>query len=105
MMHRLGWTGPRNSSQDNHAWFKWQRGYRGPTLIHRVTVPKLPPRDEDDWRVPYDPDADIRESVKEGFRAIRERKAQGGPGWGEHSDYPDLPTCLRRTPIVDEAAS
>jgi hypothetical protein len=30
----------------------------------------------------YDADDDIRKSVAEGFRAIRERKANGGAGWG-----------------------
>jgi hypothetical protein len=29
----------------------------------------------------YDADDDIRKSVAEGFRTIRERKAAGGPGW------------------------
>jgi N6-adenosine-specific RNA methylase IME4 len=29
----------------------------------------------------YDPEDDIRRSVEEGFKAIRERKANGGPGW------------------------
>ena len=29
------------------------------------------------------PDDDITKSVQEGFAAIRERKAAGGPGWGE----------------------
>jgi N6-adenosine-specific RNA methylase IME4 len=32
---------------------------------------------------PYDAHDDIRESVAEGFRAIRERVAVGGPGWGD----------------------
>jgi N6-adenosine-specific RNA methylase IME4 len=49
----------------------------------------------------FDPLIDIRESVAEGFRIIRERQAAGGPGWGEHSDYPDMPLCLRRRPIAD----
>jgi hypothetical protein len=31
----------------------------------------------------FDAEDDIRKSVGEGFRAIRERKAKGGPGWGE----------------------
>jgi N6-adenosine-specific RNA methylase IME4 len=30
---------------------------------------------------PYDADRDIRESVAEGFRAIKARQAAGGPGW------------------------
>jgi hypothetical protein len=30
----------------------------------------------------YNADDDIRRGVLEGFRAIRERKAAGGPGWG-----------------------
>jgi hypothetical protein len=31
----------------------------------------------------YDAEDDINKSVAEGFCAIRERKANGGPGWGE----------------------
>jgi len=31
----------------------------------------------------YDATDDINKSVAEGFRAIRERKAAGGKGWGE----------------------
>jgi hypothetical protein len=31
----------------------------------------------------YNADDDIRKSVAEGFAAIRERKANGGKGWGE----------------------
>lgn len=31
----------------------------------------------------FDPIDDIRKSVEVGFEAIRERKAAGGPGWGE----------------------
>ena len=31
----------------------------------------------------YDSNDDITKSVQEGFAAIRERKAAGGPGWGE----------------------
>jgi N6-adenosine-specific RNA methylase IME4 len=42
---------------------------------------------------PYDAADDINKSVAEGFRAIRERVAAGGPGWG---DYPELPDFLRR---------
>jgi N6-adenosine-specific RNA methylase IME4 len=46
----------------------------------------------------YDAQADIRESVAEGFRAVRERKAAGGPGWPREDDdpYPELPDFLRR---------
>lgn len=31
----------------------------------------------------YDSNDDVTRSVAEGFRAIRARKAAGGPGWGE----------------------
>jgi DNA polymerase-3 subunit beta len=33
------------------------------------------------WEAPYDAADDINKSVAEGFRAIRERKAAGGPRW------------------------
>jgi N6-adenosine-specific RNA methylase IME4 len=47
-----------------------------------------------DFAPPYDAADDINKSVAEGFRAIRERKAAGGPGWG--AGYPELPEFLRR---------
>jgi N6-adenosine-specific RNA methylase IME4 len=34
-------------------------------------------------RAQYDAQDDVRKSVEEGFRVIRERKAAGGPGWGQ----------------------
>jgi hypothetical protein len=37
MMHRDGWTGPRASSAIPFAWFCWDRGYRGPTTIDRIS--------------------------------------------------------------------
>jgi hypothetical protein len=91
MMHRAGWTGPRASSAIAFAWFCWDCGHRGPPTIDRIS-----------W-VPcqYDSNDDIAKSVAEGFRAIKARKAAGGPGWGEHSDYPDLPPFLRRAPATD----
>ena len=73
MMHRAGWAGPRASSAIPFAWFVWDRDHQGPTTIDRIS-----------WTpIPYDTDDDITRSVSEGFRAIRDRIANGGPGWGE----------------------
>ena len=36
MMHRRGWTGRRNSSQVVYAWFVWNRGHTGPTILDRI---------------------------------------------------------------------
>jgi len=38
MMHRDGWTGPRASSAIPFAWFCWQRGHHGPTVIDRISA-------------------------------------------------------------------
>ncbi len=37
MMHRRGWNGPKASSAIPFAWFVWQRGYRGPTALDRIS--------------------------------------------------------------------
>jgi hypothetical protein len=37
MMHRDGWSGPRASSAIPIAWFCWDRWYRGPTTIDRIS--------------------------------------------------------------------
>lgn len=37
MMHRDGWNGPRATSAIPFAWFCWDRGYRGPTTIDRIS--------------------------------------------------------------------
>ena len=44
---------------------------------------RLPEPQTDNSHDDYDADDDITKSVAEGFRAIRERKAAGGKGWGE----------------------
>jgi hypothetical protein len=36
MMHRDGWEGKRASSQQDHAWFVWDRNHWGPTTIKRI---------------------------------------------------------------------
>jgi hypothetical protein len=36
MMHRRGWTGPKDSSQIYYAWFVWDRGHTGPTILDRI---------------------------------------------------------------------
>ena len=36
MMHRRGWTGPKNSSQNYYAWYVWDRGHNGPTILDRI---------------------------------------------------------------------
>jgi N6-adenosine-specific RNA methylase IME4 len=51
---------------------------------------------------PYDPVDDVNKSVAEGFKAIRQRKAEGGPGWGEPTDYLDMPDFLIRKPKDDD---
>lgn len=44
----------------------------------------------------YDGAADLRESVLEAFRLVRERVARGGPGW-----VPAVPgSRLQRTPML-----
>jgi len=40
----------------------------------------------DKFDQPYDFQDDLAKSVAEGFRAIRERKATGGPGWTAGGD-------------------
>lgn len=37
MMHREGWDGPRSSSATAFAWFVWERTYKGPPQLHRVS--------------------------------------------------------------------
>jgi hypothetical protein len=36
MMHRLGWSGRKNSSQIVYAWFVWDRGHARPTILDRI---------------------------------------------------------------------
>ena len=37
MMHRKGWDGPKASSAIPFAWFVWERGHDGPTVIDRIS--------------------------------------------------------------------
>jgi hypothetical protein len=37
MMHRHGWTGPKASSATAFAWFVFDREYRGPATINRIS--------------------------------------------------------------------
>jgi hypothetical protein len=37
MMHRDGWEGCRANSGMAFAWFTWERGYTGPTIINRIS--------------------------------------------------------------------
>jgi hypothetical protein len=37
MMHRKGWDGPKASSAIPFAWFVWERGHTGPTIIDRIS--------------------------------------------------------------------
>jgi len=37
MMHRYGWTGPRNSNATAFAWYCWQRGYNEAPQLQRVS--------------------------------------------------------------------
>jgi hypothetical protein len=36
-MHRKDWAGPKSSSAMPFAWFCWERGYRGPTTVDRIS--------------------------------------------------------------------
>jgi hypothetical protein len=56
----------------SYAWFVWEEGYTGPIVLDRIDTPDAPA---------FDVERDIHESVREGFRAIRERQASGGPAW------------------------
>ena len=46
MMHREGWNGPKASSATAFAWFAWERGYRGPTTIDRISWERIPTTEE-----------------------------------------------------------
>lgn len=37
MMHRYGWAGPKASSAMAFAWFVWDRFWKGPTIIDRIS--------------------------------------------------------------------
>ena len=37
MMHRAGWDGPIATSSTAFAWFVWDRSWRGPTHMHRIS--------------------------------------------------------------------
>ena len=37
MMHRAGWEGRKANSGMAFAWFVWERGFSGPTTIHRIS--------------------------------------------------------------------
>lgn len=37
MMHRRDWIGPKASSAMPFAWFVWERGYKGPITIDRIS--------------------------------------------------------------------
>lgn len=98
LLDRVKWFEGPSAPSDNHAWFCWDREHRGRPWIcyarrdsKREGVPaicapdNLPlfARTELLAAPPYDAEDDLRKSVEEGFRAIRARKAAGGPGWGE----------------------
>jgi hypothetical protein len=70
MMHRRDWGGAKSTSQVPYAWFVWRRDHQGPATLSRIS-----------WRDEYDADDDLAKSIQFGFRAIRERVANGGPTW------------------------
>jgi hypothetical protein len=37
MMHRAGWQGRKANSGMAFAWFVWERGYTGPTIVNRIS--------------------------------------------------------------------
>ena len=37
MLHRDGWQGRKANNGMAFAWFVWQRGYTGPTIVDRIS--------------------------------------------------------------------
>jgi hypothetical protein len=84
--------GKRAAPKENVAWFWWERPalrFPPPPLV--LYAQSRPPK----RRGHYDAEADVRASVLEGFRAIRERKAAGGPGWIAGGDLNRIVTIRR----------
>jgi hypothetical protein len=69
MMHRAGWSGPKNSNSVAFCWCVWRREYTGDPALRWLRYDN------------YDPLEDIRASVTEGYSQVRKRVAAGGPGW------------------------
>jgi hypothetical protein len=69
--------GVKAAPKENCAWFVWSRPVlRDPAdPVVRYAVAR------ETKRRAYDAQDDVHQSVLEGFRAIRRRKAAGGPGW------------------------
>jgi hypothetical protein len=66
--------------KENCCWYLWARpllGVPAPPIV-RYAISRAPKKNR---RRAYDPQDDIRESVLEGFRAIKRRAANGGPTW------------------------
>jgi hypothetical protein len=42
MMHRDRWEGNKSTSQVYYAWFCWERGHTGPTMIDRISWERIP---------------------------------------------------------------
>jgi hypothetical protein len=45
MMHRQGWEGRTANSSMAFAWFIWERGHRGPAILHRLSWEEFAPRE------------------------------------------------------------
>lgn len=77
MMHRAGrgtQVAKTNSSAMAFAWFVWDREHVGPTVLSRIAWEPSPAND-------YSPRDDFNKSVQASYEAIKQRQAQGGPGW------------------------
>jgi hypothetical protein len=85
MIHRDGWEGPRiEQNPATYAWFYWDRSYHGDIVMRRIWG-----RERDQ---PYDGEADFSGSINDAYAAIRQRVADGGPGWtAKPPESPDPP--------------
>src|SRR5262249_28955073 len=84
--------GLRATPKENVAWFWWERPslrFPPPPLVLYARSRPAKRRDH------YDADADIRGSVAESFRAIKQRKHAGGPGWLAGGDNSRIVTIRR----------
>lgn len=87
-----GWNGirawPFNAQDDSTMLSLWRQGHNTLVIAQEMTVPesaianRLPhvlerARQDDDWERD-----DLSKSIDECYRTIKQRAANGGPGWG-----------------------
>jgi hypothetical protein len=81
MMHRHGWNGRRiGNSGMAFGWFVWDQAHCGPATVQRISWRDLP-ADNTAPPVDYDAADDFEKSINACYGAVRERMANGGPGW------------------------